>query len=367
MKRKSPVFILVIPYIITLLIEIPLFCKEIEAISNPKPNIIESSKSYIRLMREVSCQIDFGNGEYLFAPSSISAGSKDSLFVYDGLQAKIFKLNSKLEFLQSFGGKGNGPGEFSGTGKTFPVFIAIGQDGNLHANDVRGHKIITFSPGGKLLREFRYNKSVGKAPLVDEDGKLEIVTVTDRRVNICDNTFTPLFSTGSKVEYFDYLFSTPESNFLEGVKKNLGIELSPAYTKDSKLLLYYFPSSTMMVIQNSKLIETLKLWPQQALKQYRVRLQELKKEGLGKFIPMFSKFFPGSNEEDGFYLHFGNDRQKRINALYQFNLEGEVKYIYYIDIKEEGPFTRFEAKFGERFIAVEDDTLISYRKEEKAR
>lgn len=122
MKRKKPGFqggsVLVF---CLMMLSINMFSVDFEAIKNPKPNMVE--KNYVALKKIKTLGVDLGNGEYLFQPFSLAA-DKDSIYVYDLLQAKIFKFDLDLKFVKkSFGKVGTRPGEFGGTGKSYPVFI----------------------------------------------------------------------------------------------------------------------------------------------------------------------------------------------------------------------------------------------------
>lgn len=72
------------------------------------------------------------------------------------LSWETWKVKKLLILLESFGRKGHGPGEFSGTERTYPVFINIGRDGKLYANDIRVRKVIVFNQIGEYVKEYKY-------------------------------------------------------------------------------------------------------------------------------------------------------------------------------------------------------------------
>lgn len=156
-----------------------------KVIENPKPNLVE--KEYRKLTRVGEIPEELGNGEYLFAAHSVAMDKTGTLFIYDNRQAKIYKFDNNLKFLKSFGEKGKGPGEFSGAGLAHMVYLSVGLDGNLYANDCRAFKVMVFSTEGKYLRDIKYadfkNGNMNH-PVVGADGLLVYQTFKDDRLMV---------------------------------------------------------------------------------------------------------------------------------------------------------------------------------------
>lgn len=344
-----------------MLLSTNMFSVDFEAIKNPKPNMVE--KNYVALKKIKTIDADLGNGEYLFQPFSLAA-DKDSIYVYDLLQAKIFKFDPDLRAVKkSFGRVGAGPGEYGGTGKSYPVFIQVGRDGKLYANDTRMGKIITFDLEGKYLGEFKNIKTNMKTPVVDAAGNLYIVNVKDNAIDVLNEKQSLLFSVANQKDSFNYLFSLPSSSYLTTATKNFARDLIISLGPDSTFFTYFPSSSTMMM--KSKKISKIKIWPQEALECYKSSLKELLEKEKDRYRFMFPRVLFDEDNDEVFLLHFGINKKRGINALYQVTGNGELLKVLYIKVEASTPFTRFELKRHQMFYAIEDDKLIIYKEEIK--
>ncbi|MDA3886772.1 MAG: 6-bladed beta-propeller [Candidatus Delongbacteria bacterium] len=79
---------------------------------------------------------------------SLAVDSENNLFFLDINTFKIHKYNKIGKFVKSFGGKGNGPGEFIGHKN---IALAIMQD-TLYVSDSKAKKIIIYDKNGKYIR-----------------------------------------------------------------------------------------------------------------------------------------------------------------------------------------------------------------------
>ena len=350
-----------------LLSHFTVFSSDFSAIENPKPNIVEKEKQYVQLKKIKIIDADLGNSLYIFKPSSIAGCSNTTdVFIYDILQAKIYKVDSELEVVKtSFGNKGVGPGEFGGTGKGYPVFIQMGRDGKLYANCSRMRKIIIFDQDGKFIREFKHMSTTMSNPLVDSSGNLHMMNVKDKIINVYNEKKSPLFTLSNQEDNFNYLFSKPGPFYLRMASQYLESELLTALTIKSRYLLYFPSSSIMVILQNKKVLRQMRLWPQEALKFHKMRLGEVKEKSKNAYLPLFSNLFVDEDNDDVFFLQFGRDKTKGINTLYQFNVNGELMKVLYVTFNEGSAFTRFKLKKNNRFYAIEGDKLAMYKEEKK--
>lgn len=346
--------------LILLVLSVPAFSEDIKPIKNPKPNMMESR--YVQLKKIKTIDADLGNGEYLFKPLSLTA-DRDSVYVYDILQARIFQFDTGFETVKrSFGGSGAGPGEFGGTGKTNPVFIQMGRDGKLYANVIMMRKVIVFDRSGKYLGEFKNTILDMHYPLVDHTGNLYILNVKDKRVNIFNEKKIPLYSLKNQRDSFNYLFSTPGTFYLKMASKNLAGELFSALTVDSTFLIYFPSSSTLYSLKDKKTTK-MTIRPEEALSCHKDKLAELLKEEKNNYKFMFSKLMVDEGNADVFFLQLGRNKKRGINALYQFNINGDLQKVLYVILKESESFTRFEVKARDMFYAIQGDGLIIYKED----
>lgn len=339
-----------------------VFSIEINIIKHPKPTMKE--KQYVHLQKVKVIDADLGNDEFLFNPSSMTIDENNNLYVYDNLQAKIFKFDEDLKLLKSFGRKGNGPGEFSGTGFTYMVVIKIGRDGKLYANDVRVGKMIVFNQNGKYIRDFRYKVGTMLTPIADIHGNVYFTSVKEGTIDVSNEKQVKLRSFDYDRENFNYLFYKPEPMLMKLTIQNPSTELLMDLTLDSKLLIYFQSSSTMVVIKNKKVVNKIRIWPEEALASYKTEIIELLKQNKEKFKKLFPRLFVDENNDNHFYLQLGKNRKRNINALYQFNLKGELLKIFYVRLNEPS-FTRFELKKKDLFYAIEDEKVTIYKEGKK--
>lgn len=337
----------------------------IKIIDKPVPNMVESR--FIALQPYASLDEDLGNDLILFYPRSFTADKDGNIYTYDSLQAKVFKFDKELKLITVFGAKGRGPGEFSGTGKTRPVKLNIGPDGNLYANDIMARKVLVFSPQGRFIRSLVYglNRTV-KKPVLDNQGHLYLYTVNDHeliQLKTLDNS--RILNIGTIEDTFQYLYYKPglwedtprHKYFLYATVLEM---LAMDRTGDGKILLYYPTDSTLIIIDNGKIIKRVKLWPRDALAFHKHHLPEVLKVDKAASKNMFYNLFIDSDTPNLFYLQMGRDDIKKKNLLYQFDTNGTLKNVFYVPYKSRDPFTLFRLKVNGRFLAFRDEKIELY-------
>ncbi|MCU0289785.1 MAG: hypothetical protein MUF15_25755 [Acidobacteria bacterium] len=265
---------------------------------------------------------------------------------------------------KSFGRIGYKPGEFGGSGKEYPVYIRIGGDGKLYAYDMKMMKVIIFDLDGKYLNEFNNIKTYMKAPIVDVAGNLCIVNVKDNVINFLNEKQSPLFAITNQNDCFNYLISLPSNSYLAVASRNLARDLIISMAPDSTFLIYFPTSSTMMMAKNNK-IKRVQIWPQEALACYEDILKELLSKDKDKYKYMFPRILADDSNAEVFFLHFGMNKKKGINALYQVNSNGKLLKVLYTNIKDSESFLRFELKKCDLFYGIDGDKLLIYKEEIK--
>jgi hypothetical protein len=76
---------------------------------------------------------------------------------------------------------------------------------------------------------------------------------------------------------------------------------------------------------------------------------------------MFSNLFVDEGNDHVFFLQFGRDEKKGINALYQFNDSGQLMKVLFVKFNEKSPRARFKLKKDDRFYAIERDKIAVYK------
>lgn len=344
-----------------------LSAAELKIIVNPQPNMTENG--YIELIEIGTIEEKLGNDQYLFNPFSIAVDKQKNIYIYDNLQAKIFKLNEDFKLVTSFGKKGTGAGEFK-IGYNIPAYLKMGADGYLYANDMAGFNIIGFTTDGQFVKEYHYGKKKHriKQPIIDAKGNIHILTI-DSNDNILFNNQQekPLLIIGNGPEVFSFLLAKPA--FLENIEAEYyrfqltsTILEMPIYNTvvSGKLLIYFPNSSALFVTDQNRIISKTYLWPKDALKNHKILLTEAMKKSKEVVKPMFSNLIPDT-EEDAFYLQLGYNEEKNINALYRFEIKGKLSKVLYVRDNYPSEFTMFILKYNDLYLAVKNEKIKIYK------
>ena len=87
------------------------------------------------------------------------------------------------------------------------------------------------------------------------------------------------------------------------------------------------------------------------------------------YLSLFSNLFVDANEEELFYLELNSFHSIDRKKLYQFNVNGQLMKIFYINSEKDPdgdfPSIHIKAKKGNRFYVIEDDKLILYKEASK--
>lgn len=339
------------------------FAIEIDVIKNPKPTMKE--KQYVLLSKVKDISADLGNEQYLFRPTSMTIDKNNHLYVYDNLQAKIFKFDEDLKLMKSFGRVGPGPGEFAGTGLSYLVVIKIGRDGKLYANDLKSGKMVVFHQNGEFIREFRYRSwNFMMTPVVDAQGNVYFISVKERTIDVLNEKRVKLFSVEYDKENFNYLFYKPGPLHLDTGAEIPSIDLSMALTLNSRLLILFKNSATVLVLENKKIVNKIRIWPEEALDSYKTEISDLLRRHKDMFKKLFFNLFVDEDNDRYFYLQSGSNKKRDINALYKCNTGGELLKTLYIRLNEPS-FTRFKVKKNNLFYGIEDEKITIYKEEKK--
>jgi hypothetical protein len=348
---------------------------EFNVIKNPKPNLIE--KNYVQLKKVGEIRDEVGKDEFLFLPASITMDRENNLYVYDLMQAKILKFDESLKFIKSFGRTGEGPGEFSGTGRGNFVFINIGLDGKLYAHDIRVLKVLVFNPDGRFIRQYRC-KHIARfdKPIVDVEGNIILQDFIEDRQVIFNERDTVLFSLPQKEKKKEYLFKSmipiffKSSAHLKGkvVARKLPFfydlsELKMRMTFGSTLILYFPRSSTLYLVKDKKQIKKMRIWPKEAIEYVKEETDTSMHKDL--YRTLFSSIYLDGDQNNIFYLDFGKNKNKGIYCLYKMNLKGELMNVFYVPCTDNTLYNSFLLKQNHLFFAKQGEKITIYKEDKK--
>lgn len=134
-------------------------------------------------------------------PWSVAVNAAGVIFVADTYNDRIQKFDAAGNFLNAWGGRGEGPGQFFS-----PQAVALDQNGNVLVADTLNNRIQCFSPDGEYLASitspigFYYHRQM----VVDPDGNLYVADASNARIQKFDaqGGFLKSWAGGSACLYF---------------------------------------------------------------------------------------------------------------------------------------------------------------------
>ncbi|MDI6891800.1 MAG: 6-bladed beta-propeller [Actinomycetota bacterium] len=120
-----------------------------------------------------------GDGKELKTPLGVAL-SDNKLFVTDSGNSQVQVFTKKGGYLFSF------KVVISGDKKSYPMRIAVGDDGNIYVSEITEQKIMVFDPSGTYLHDFPKEDKVLVKPvaLAFAGGKLYVTDVGDQSIKI---------------------------------------------------------------------------------------------------------------------------------------------------------------------------------------
>lgn len=120
-----------------------------------------------------------GDGKELKTPLGVAL-SDNKLFVTDSGNSQVQVFTKKGRYLFSF------KVVISGNKRSYPMGIAVGDDGNIYVSEITDQKIMVFDPGGTYLHDFPKEDKVLVKPvaLAFAGGKLYVTDVGDQSIKI---------------------------------------------------------------------------------------------------------------------------------------------------------------------------------------
>ncbi|MFC1739153.1 peptidyl-alpha-hydroxyglycine alpha-amidating lyase family protein [Planctomycetota bacterium] len=110
-----------------------------------------------KLLRKLGTEGKSGLGENEFnKPSDVAIGPNGDIYVSDGyVNSRVMRFDADGKFKQSWGSKGDGPGEFS-----LVHNIAIDKKGRVYIADRENRRVQIFDADGKFINQWRHLGSV---------------------------------------------------------------------------------------------------------------------------------------------------------------------------------------------------------------
>jgi hypothetical protein len=313
--------------------------QKLEYIENPKPT--HEEKNYVRLVKVMEISGNIDDEHFMVRPWSMVVDDDGSIYAFDRLVRKIFKFDKEGRFIKTFGCVGQGPGEYGGKGDQNLLYLAA--DGYLYLSSTKNTKIIKYDREGNHIVDFKvpttgYAREYSRGPfvpLIDPKNNCYLLNYADCSIDVFhikDREFKKLYSILSQKDYNrsivlkvrdEDLSSWRSANFMNTFYEPIG---------DNRLFVYLSNDSTAYIYENNQLLKKFNIWPRCALQDYRKRIERRKaklRKGDIFTVYMFFNFFLDRDNPNLFYLSGIKGEGNKKFQIYQFDLEGKLKKIYF--------------------------------------
>ncbi|MCG2810401.1 MAG: hypothetical protein L6428_02945 [Candidatus Aminicenantes bacterium] len=335
--------------------------EDVKIIKNPSPNCIESN--FKKLIKYKELKESEESKEFLVSLSSLVVDENENIFAYDPILVKLFKYDSNLQLVKTFGSKGRGPGEIGGGSSGFTPGSLVIKKNYIYFGDWYNKKIICFNTNGDLIREIPFKRRLSPEiiPAVDNSGNIYLHADHNENNKYIIDFFDKNgeYSKGllARANLFIGLFLKSEPELPKnprGIRPDwystsTSSNIKYSINEKDQLLIYSSSSGYFWVFNQGKLQKTAKIWPKNALLDYKINLKEAAK--MGGFCSFFRKLIIDQDNPDRFLLDYGYYKNGDKMFLYQFDLFGKLDKVYYV-LDPKKPYISFQYKKSNKFYGI---------------
>ncbi len=358
MTKKISVF-LIIFFTFSFLI----YLQNVKVIKDPKPTHFE--KKFVRLKMVKKVSYDFDDENFIGKVGSVTADKEGNLYIYDSLQAKIFKLNKDLKYIKSFGREGRGPGEF---GNSFShMELNIGPENNLYISDSLTHRIHMFDTDGKFIKDYPVKFHGGFFPIITSLGNFIIPSNNNetvfteytkdmkvkRSVLNAKGSFNKFFY--FKPDYMMLRFLTYPKYFFNYICK-----ISP---DGKKFVVFMINNVTYYLFNNFKLEKKMRILPKNVLENYKKYYLEDIMKTRESYQPFTRKLFFDLENSNFLYIQFLKEMDNLRDVLYRFSLSGVLDEVLYIKLSNNKEYRVFLLEKNSLFYVRDSEYFYIYKKQ----
>lgn len=289
-------------------------------VKNPREPLYAETKLYLE--DELSIKGISENGDFIFAEArSIAVDRNERIFICDRKEANIKIFDRSGNFLNTIGGRGQGPGEMSDPGK-----VCVSNNNELVVLDFQNRCLLFFSHEGKYLKTLKSRGMLLLGLRLDSKGNFIVSTLKlsqsfpEYELMKFDPHLNPLFKIGSMPYQQNYSALNP---------------FAPGYTYavDQNDNIVYGYSNKYEIQIFSPQGEILK----KITKEYdAVRVTDAEKEEENSNAPSYVSFdFPDTHSA---FQSILVDEEGRI-FVKTWNKENSRKGFYYDIFDSQGRYT----------------------------
>jgi len=300
---------------------------------------------------------------YFWRIDDLCCDDEDNLYIADRGWSKIFKFDSKGQFIMSFGRKGQGPGEFGGRG----LRISFGNDGYIYVFDHGNFRLTSFSKNGDIIKSFSLPSYFYDKAQVNSKGDIYLVSRSGEKVIDCYDMNFKLKNSFLDIDrHFKYPFLKP--NFK---KKSLSApqieiprlitdhDLNKVITKKNHLIAFSNNSLTVFHFdENNKLVNEFMIENKIFLDDFKKRLKSAVERG--GFLSPCRMFL--DDKENLCFLYYNSTLPFKWE-VYRYRIDGTFLDIVRFSEKISHPI--YVDSFGNFYAVKEEDTEIGIYRIEK--
>jgi hypothetical protein len=234
----------------------------------------------------------------------------------------------------------------------------MGLDGNIYANEIFPRKVMSFTTDLEFINEYRYKWNwLVEGPLaVDAHWNAYFLEVKGNTVECWNQDKKNLFNFTISDEDLSTLFYKKSERASPGEDREIAVTLR------SFLLIYFGNSSTLFLVKNNKVVKKMRLWPRDALLGYKPKLKKTFERNKHAFVSLFGWLLIDNDDPDKFYISYGRNKTKGIQALYRFTINGELEKVLFV--KDQKPIVWFVFKEDGKYYGIADEKILVYIEKE---
>lgn len=245
----------------------------------------------INLEKIASFEANFLKGQVIIGKiDSFCIDKENNIYIADSGLNKIHKFGPGGNYITSYGGEGQGPGEFMANARFAPLKISYGNDNKFYVYDLGNNRLSIFSSNFDFIKAYTMPQTtrILDTPAVSSSGDIYLVgRIGNKLIHKFDNNLELISSFLDSKDHFQFPFHKPAS-----ISPFVGeFDLRKAITKNDLLIAVSNYSLTAFCFnEKGELIKKFSINNELFIKDFSERISLLKrdeKKRQGIFLPFY--------------------------------------------------------------------------------